>query len=57
LKKTKRAGFKPAPTSPDIFALFAFFAANLLFGCGSAALGSLRQNFRAGPVGTGPYKD
>jgi len=44
--KSKRAGFKPAPTNPDsFFVSFAFFAANIpfrIFGCGCAALGSLR---------------
>ena len=47
--KSKRAGFKPAPTNPDsFFVSFAFFAVNIpfriFFGCGFAALGSLRLN-------------
>jgi hypothetical protein len=42
--KSKRAGFKPAPTNPDsFFAFFAPFVVNSpipkFFGCGVAALG------------------
>jgi hypothetical protein len=34
-QEAKRAGFKPAPTNPNFFANFAFFAAKsfLRFGC------------------------
>ncbi len=45
MANTKRAGFKPALQLPVFFAPFAFFAAILLFGCGSGALGSLRLIF------------
>jgi hypothetical protein len=41
--EAKREGFKPAPTNPNFFANFAFFAANSLIfsGCGLSHLAML----------------